>query len=305
MTESGKQRLLTFLKGMAMGMADAVPGVSGGTIAVMTHIYERLVAAIRSITPAAFLLWRSDGFTAFWQRIDGAFLLTLGAGILSALILMANIVLYLLAEHAILLLSFFIGLVLASAWFLRLQVRRWGAVCLLALLGGILVTALIAMANPLVAPDAYWYLFLCGVVAISAMILPGLSGAFILLLLGVYENVLEALRGAQLDVIIVFATGCAIGLLGFAHFLTWLFHRFREQTYAFLTGMLLASVIVLWPWKAATPESSEFVSSGRLWPGDFAAQTGLDPQLLPAALCLFAGLGAVFVFEKLAGREIR
>lgn len=297
--------LLLFLKGVAMGTADAVPGVSGGTIAVMTHIYERLVAAIRSVNPLSLRVWRAQGFQAFWKAIDGRFLLTLALGILGALILMANIVLYLLDQHFVLIMAFFIGLVIASSWFLREQVGDWRLSSYLSVIAGMLLTLLVSLAKPLDSLDAHWYLFFCGVIAICAMILPGLSGAFILILLGVYETVLDALRSVHIDIILVFALGCALGLLSFAHFLNWLFYRYRDQTYAFLTGMLIASVLVLWPWKAGDSGHGGFVSSANLLPGDWQQATGEDPRLLLAVLVLLCGSAVVFIFERVAGKGSR
>ncbi|HBN14669.1 DUF368 domain-containing protein [Pseudohongiella sp. SYSU M77423] len=271
---SARARLSVFLKGMAMGVADAVPGVSGGTIAVITGIYEQLVNALRRCNPVALsLLWK-QGPRALWTHIDGAFLLSLGLGILGSLLLMANLVLYLLEHHFMLVMAFFMGLVLASSWLLNKQVGMWSMIKVLLFCLGFAVTGLTALLNPAAGSDSLVYIFFSGLIAICAMILPGISGAFILLLLGVYEYVLDALRDFNLPVIAVFAAGCAIGLLSFSHVLSLTFYYYREQTYAVLTGMLAASLIVLWP-------GNELVASA-----------GVSGQLLAVAL---SGLGAAVI----------
>jgi len=283
--------LVIFLKGMAMGLADSVPGVSGGTIAVITRIYERLIHAIKSVNPKTVMIWRREGAAAFWRAIDGSFLLTLALGILSALVLMANLVLFLLTEFRVPVMAFFIGLVLSSAWFLRHEVRHWRAIgAFVCVLAGFTITGLIGFVPAMNAEYSGYYLFLCGAIAICAMILPGLSGAFILLLLGVYELLLDALRRADMGIILIFASGCVVGLLAFSHVLSWLFHRFREQTYAFLTGMLLGSVIVLWPWKDA--------SDRHVLPATYQTMMGQDAVVLYALLAAATGAALIIGIER-------
>lgn len=274
-------RLMLFLKGMAMGVADSVPGVSGGTIAVISGIYEQLINALKRCNPMALKVLWQQGPRAFWQHIEGPFLLTLLSGVLLSLVLMANTVLYLLEYHFALVMAFFMGLVLASCWLLRNLTGRWNGVKALLFLAGFCLTALSEVINPAAANTSLLYIFFSGMIAICAMILPGISGALILLLLGVYEYVLDALRSVQLDVIVVFALGCAIGLLSFAHLLSLMFHYYRQQTYAALTGMLAGSLIVLWPW------SDEAV----------AAPDGFG--IILALLCAGTGFALILVFARL------
>ena len=284
-TSSGVQaRLVLFLKGMAMGVADSVPGVSGGTIAVVSGIYEALINALKQCHPLALKVLWQQGPRAFWQQVHGAFLLTLLSGVLLSLVLMANTVLYLLSEYFVLMMAFFMGLVLASCWLLRAASGRWTLFKGCLFVAGFVLTALTAILNPLAGSTALIYIFFSGMIAICAMILPGISGAFILLLLGVYEYVLEALRSFQLDVIVVFALGCAVGLLSFAHLLSWTFRYYREQSYAFLIGMLAASLIVLWPWRDASVP---------------AADTG---TVFAATLFVVLGAGLIIGFSRLARR---
>lgn len=280
-------RLLLFLKGMAMGAADSVPGVSGGTIALIANVYEPLIHALKSLHPLQLGVLRRQGPVAFFRAIHGGFLLSLGLGVITALFAMANVVGYLLTEHREPLMGFFIGMVLASTWLLRGQVVNWQPSRLALLLAGVALTAGVSLLNPLAGSQALPWLFLCGMVAISAMVLPGLSGAFVLILLGVYEYVLAALRDLQWGVIIVFAAGCVLGLVGFSHLLSWTLYRFREATYAFLIGMLAASVIVLWPWR-----------SGRL-PGPVDGT-----EWMPVLLSVVAGGALIVGFERAAGRRL-
>jgi putative membrane protein len=277
-----RERVLLFLKGMAMGVADSVPGVSGGTIAVISGIYEALINALKQCHPLALKTLWQQGPRAFWQQIHGSFLLTLLSGILLSLVLMANTVLYLLDQHFVLVMAFFMGLVLASCWLLRAEAGRWSVFKVLLFAIGFVLTALTAVLNPMAGSTALPYIFISGMIAICAMILPGISGAFLLLLLGVYEYVLGALRNAEVDVILVFGLGCAIGLLSFAHLLSWTFRHYREQSYAFIIGMLAASLIVLWPWREATVP---------------AADTG---TVLAAVLCALLGSAVILGFSRLA-----
>jgi putative membrane protein len=289
-------RVMLFLKGMAMGVADSVPGVSGGTIAVISGIYEDLILALRSCNPIALGTLVKHGITPFWRQIHGSFLLTLISGILLSLILMANTVLYLLSAHAVLVMAFFMGLVMASCWLLRRETGDWGAVALILFTLGFVLTGGSSLLNPLVGSSSFLYVFLCGMLAICAMILPGISGAFILILLGVYEPMLEALRGWQLDVILVFALGCAIGLLSFSHLLAWLFHYYRGQAYAFITGMLAASLLVLWPWRTENPAGPGLP----VMPSEYSALAGASARVPEALFFVVLGFGLIMLLARLS-----
>lgn len=276
--------IILFLKGLAIGTADSVPGVSGGTIAFISGIYPRLLDALRGCHPGKLpLLWK-QGPRAFWRSIDGTFLLVLALGILSALILMANLVLHLLETQFVFVMAFFLGLVIASCWLMRKEASPWTGSQWLLFLAGFSFTVSLTMLNPVSGSQSLLYLFFSGALAICAMILPGMSGAFILLLLGVYEYVLDALRSAQLDIIVVFAMGCALGLLSFSHLLSWMLRRFPHQSYAFLIGMMAASVIVLWPWS----REAEFI---------------VLAQVLPALLATVTGIALILGFARYAARN--
>jgi putative membrane protein len=242
-------KFMLYLKGVAMGLGDSVPGISGGTIAVITKIYDQLVFSIRAVDLRACTLLFTGKFALVWQHINGSFLLILAAGILSGLLISANTVLFLLENYFAPLMAFFIGMVLASTWLLRheFSIAAWQNI--LTLLLGLALAVSIGLISPRSAELSLLYVFFSGAIAISAMILPGLSGAFILLLLGAYEFILNALIGFDWPYILVFMMGCATGLLIFTRVLSWMLRDHHQLSYGFITGMLLGSVTALWPWQ--------------------------------------------------------
>lgn len=246
-----KQYISVFFKGMAMGAADIVPGVSGGTIAFISGIYDRLIDAIAACTPDK-LLWLARGrFKETWRAVDGAFLSTLLAGILTSIFSLAQLISYLLEKHPEPLWSFFFGLIVASVLLVGRQIERWNAAAIGAVFVGTAFAYLITVAVPIQLPVTMLTLFFGAAVAICAMILPGISGSFILLLLGLYAGVLEAVRNLDFALLGVFMLGCIGGLLSFARLLSWLLDYARNITLAFLTGLLLGSLNKVWPWKEA------------------------------------------------------
>ena len=254
-----KRRLQThiviYLKGLAMGAADVVPGVSGGTIALITHIYERLIKAIDNASLSLVLQLFGSNKKAAWQSLDGTFLMALAAGIGTSILLVSSGITWLLHAHPIPLWAFFFGLILASALVLRNSVSSWNRGALLALGIGFLVALGIGLITPSTGSDNLLYLFFCGMLVVIAMILPGISGAFILILLGAYDtalNALEQLKSFQAEGFIVFlvmALGGLVGLKAFAKLLRWLFSRHENIVLAAMTGFLLGSLYKVWPWK--------------------------------------------------------
>jgi putative membrane protein len=296
--------LLLFLKGIAMGVGDSIPGVSGGTIAVITNIYEELIQSLSKVDIKALRLFFSGSFTKFWLHINGKFLFTLAIGIFAGLLVSANMVLYLLENRFEVLMAFFIGLVFSSVWFLKSEVdwRIWKNFC--GALLGLIIAISVSMIPPQLAAINYLTIFFSGMVAICAMILPGLSGAFILLILGVYEFILSALIGIQLDFILVFAAGCAIGLLSFTHLLAWLLKKYHGLAYSVICGMLLGSVNSLWPWQqlnaSYTDSAGELhpLSSENLSPFSYSELTGNDAYFWAALTSLFIGCFVVVILHR-------
>lgn len=241
--------LLIYFKGMAMGAADVVPGVSGGTIALIVGVYERLLRALGACTPDK-LLWLLRGrIGETWRAIDGTFLLSLLAGILTSIAAFANLLGYLLEEHGELTWSFFFGLILVSVYIVGREVHRWNIWTLLLMALGAGFAYMITVAAPVQWSSAPLFIFLAGAIAICAMILPGISGSFVLVLLGLYATILGAVRSFDLTMLLIFAAGCAVGMLSFARLVSWLLEQARSATMAVATGLLIGSLNKVWPWK--------------------------------------------------------
>lgn len=242
--------------GIVMGLAEVVPGVSGGTIAFVSGIYERLIRAIKNVDKITFQHLFKRQLSAFADRVDLRFLLLLMVGMLIGLIIGVFGISFLLEHHPILIWSFFFGLILASSIYLGMMITSWNIRIVIALIAGMVVAYLITIQSPSGGQDVTWAYFLSGMIAISAMILPGISGSFILLLLGMYPLVLKQARlfltdmdaGAMVKMG-VFGIGAILGLGLFSRILTWLFSHYKYVTYAVLTGFIIGSLNKVWPWK--------------------------------------------------------
>ena len=288
-----------YLKGMAMGCADVVPGVSGGTIAFITGIYTELLDSIKSINLNALKILFRDGVPAFWKAINGTFLLTLLSGILIALITLARGIHYLLLNHPIWVWSFFFGLIVASCWHIGKEIPRWRWQELAALAAGAIIAAWISVASPTQIEATPMIVFLAGSVAICAMILPGISGSFILLLMGLYEPILGAVKALDLGIMGLFAVGAGLGLMLFSRLLSWLLHHYQSVMFALLTGFMAGSLVKVWPWKKTL--LTRINSKGVEVP--FIQSNILPDSATTAVLALLlagAGLGLVLLLEKVA-----
>jgi putative membrane protein len=249
MEKNLKNYALVALKGVGMGAADVVPGVSGGTIAFVTGIYDTLITSIKSINISSFKLVLNGQFKAFWQAINGNFLLSIVIGIGVSIFSLAKLISYLLAVHPIPLWAFFFGLVLASTWTVSKDIQRWKIQTVGCFLLGTLIAFYITMATPAQTPDTLWFLFLSGAIAICAMILPGISGSFILVLLGQYDTMINAVKDLDIVKLITFAAGAAIGITSFSHLLSYLLKNYHDIAIAVLAGFMLGSLNKVWPWK--------------------------------------------------------
>lgn len=295
-----------FLRGLAMGAADVVPGVSGGTVAFVTGIYERLLNAIKAVNIGAVRqLWQA-GPLAFFRAIDGAFLLPLFAGILTSLFSLARLVTYLLEYQPLLIWSLFFGLIAASSLHMLRQIQRWGLPVLAMLVCGIVLALLVSELKPAeLAAEPQW-IFVAGFIAICAMILPGISGSFLLVLMGMYGHVLTAVHELQLQVLSLFALGCVSGLLVFSRFLSWLFYRFKNITLALMTGFLIGSLSLVWPWK----HTLSFYQNSRgkqmaleqinVLPESYQQLSGAPSQLMACIAMMALGLLVVALLEWLS-----
>lgn len=293
-----KQNLSLLLKGMAMGAANVIPGVSGGTIALITGIFERLINAIKRFNGTAVRLFFTGQWRAFAAHIDLTFLLLVFAGIGLAILSLAKLLDYLFVHYPTLVWAFFFGLVLASVYFVGKTVKKWHSASVLSLLVGALLAGSISVLSPASENSETWYLLICGVVAMCSMILPGLSGSFVLVLLGNYQLVMiQAVSQFQLDILLPVGAGAVVGLLAFSHLLSWLLKRFPDSTIALLTGFILGSLGVLWPWKNALTE--QFGDKIKVVGYDyFLPETNFEFAL--ALLLFVAGIALIWLTEKSA-----
>lgn len=291
-----------FLKGLAMGAADVVPGVSGGTIAFITGIYTELLDSIKSINIHSLTVLRRQGLAAFWQQINGTFLAVLGGGILIALLTLARGIHYLLLHYPVWVWSFFFGLIIASCWHVGREIGRWQPPQLLLLAAGALLAAWISAASPTTIEATPLVVLLAGSIAICAMILPGISGSFILLLMGLYAPVLAAVKDLDVQIMGLFACGAVVGLMLFSRLLSWLLHHYRRAMFALLTGFMAGSLVKVWPWKETLQtrlnshgEEVPFIQSNIL--------PLLNADLALAVILAVAGMMLVLGMERLAGEK--
>ncbi len=297
--------LIIALKGLAMGAADAVPGVSGGTIAFISGIYEELIATISNINLSLFKTLFKGDFKGFWKQANGNFILALFIGIIVSYVSFMRLAKYLLENEPILIWSFFFGLIIASIYFVGKQITKWSASTIFAAIIGIAIAYYITTLPIMTTTNDDVFLFFAGAIAICAMILPGISGSFILIIIGAYKTLSDALHDFDIKRILIFSTGALIGLLSFSHILKWLFKNYHNITLALLTGFIFGSLNKVWPWKETltwhtdsegikTPVLQESISP-------FAFQG--DNQIIFATTLMVLGFLAIFILEKLGSKK--
>lgn len=248
--------IMVAVKGACMGAADVIPGVSGGTIAFITGIYDQLIESINSINGIALKLFFSGKFKEFWKHINGSFLVSLFCGILVSVLSLAGLMQYLLEHHPIQTWAFFFGLIVASSIFILRGIQGWNMKSAMFPVLGVVLGIVVCTLSPTQTPDALWFIFLSGAIAICAMILPGISGSFILLILGKYKYIMGAITGLttgaavgeSLVILCVFAVGAVCGILAFSRLLHWLLARFNKETLMVLAGFIIGSLVKVWPW---------------------------------------------------------
>jgi putative membrane protein len=314
-----KDYLVITFKGIAMGAADVIPGVSGGTIAFISGIYEELIKSIDNIGLGVFKIWKKSGFKAAWTSINGNFLITLFSGIAISILSLAKLIKWLLLNEAILLWSFFFGLVLSSIIFIAKQIEQWNVKTILAILLTTILSYFITLAEPFASPESSMYLLFCGFIAIIAMILPGVSGAFILLILGAYQtaidtinNLVEGLVKGNFELFkdafinfILLAVGALIGLKVFSKILNWMFENKKNITLAILTGFMIGSLNKIWPWKKTLTwrmnshdEKVPFLEKS-ISPFSFEGNN----QILIAVILMILGFLTIFILERLGSKK--
>jgi putative membrane protein len=291
-----------------MGIADAVPGVSGGTIAFITGIYEELLHSLNEIDTDAVRLFIRFRFAELWKKINGNFLLTVSSGFITSLFILVSVFFNLIVHYPIWISSFFFGVIFASVALVLKEIKTWGYKPILSFMASAAIGYFVTTLAPMETPDAYGFIFICGALAICSMIFPGVSGAFILVLLGKYQFMIASLVELNVGVIIVFAAGCMIGLLGFARLITWVLDHYHHITVAVLAGFMLGSLNKVWPWRQgleyATTRTGEQIAvfDKSILPWHSLSETGRDPKLFQAILMMALGVCIVIVTERIATR---
>ncbi len=296
-----KSYLPIFFRGMGMGAADVVPGVSGGTIAFISGIYEELIDSIKSFDLSLLNCLVKEGPAAAWKKSNANFLLALFAGIAVSVLSLVRVIHYLLDFHPILIWSFFFGLIVASAIAVGMKIKKWNIVTIVLLIIGGGIAYWITQTTPSETPDSLWFIFLSGSLAICAMVLPGISGSFILLLLKKYDYVTEAIKNLDFVTILVFLAGCTIGLLSFSKVLSWMFKKYHDATIALMTGFMIGSLSVVWPWKRVI--ESRLNSHGEMVPFRYESilpqQYDGNSQWLMASILSIVGFALIFILDGL------
>lgn len=303
-----KDFIYNFLKGMGMGAANVIPGVSGGTIALITGIFERLINSIKSFNLTALKLFFTGKWKAFAEHVDLKFLVAVFLGIAAAILSVAKLFEFLFANYPVYIWAFFFGLIIASIYYVGRTVNKWNLASLLFFAIGTGIALLIAFGTPAQENHNFLYLILCGVVGTCSMILPGLSGSYVLLLMGNYEyvmidavNMLTTSPWEGIKILIPVVIGAVIGLLAFAHLLSWIFKNFHDQTVALLTGFILGSTPIIWPWKHAITNAlkdgtEKVVGYQWQWPA-------INTEFFIALVIMLLGAAIIIVTEQLATKK--
>lgn len=291
------------LKGMGMGVAELVPGVSGGTIAFVTGIYEEFISSINNVNLTTFRILQKDGLKPFWKALNGNFLVALFLGMAISIFSLSKIIAWLLENHPIPVWSFFFGLVLASVIFVAKAIKKWNLAAILLFILGSVVAYYITTLPPSNNTESLPFLFLSGALAICAMVLPGISGSFILVLLGCYKTILDALNDKDFKIVLTVALGAIFGILSFARLLKWMFSNYKDVTLAVLTGFILGSLNKIWPWKKILEVikigKKEIIVDKNISPLAFEG----DNQLVFAIITAVIGFSLIFILEKVATKE--
>lgn len=324
-----KEKIILAAKGMSMGIAEVIPGVSGGTIAFITGIYERLINAIKSVGPELFYAWKKGGVKAAWKTLDGNFLVNLLVGMAAGIVVGVFGVGYLLDNYPEPLWGFFFGLIIASCIYIGKMVKTWSLSTIATFLVGTIIAFGITVLAPAEGSDAYPMIFIAGVIAISALILPGISGSFILLIMGMYHIVIPAIKhfleyrdSKSFMIFLVFALGALLGLTTFSRVVSWLFNKYEKLTLALLTGFMLGSLNKIWPWRNVgqiklddrsmvaihdlnalqdyPSDAYKVLVENNVLPADYWMSS---PKVLLTAVALIVGFLTVFILERLGSQN--
>ena len=304
-----QRRLLDYavisLKGIAMGAADAVPGVSGGTIAFISGIYEELIKTISGVNLSLFKTLKKEGFSAFWTQLNGNFIVALLSGIIISYVSFMRLAKYLIENHPILIWSFFFGLIVASIFFVGKQINKWNAGVVVSIILGALAAYYITTLPTMADNNSSLFLFFAGALAICAMILPGISGSFILVILGAYKTLSDALHDFDVKKIAIFTFGAIVGLLSFSHILKWLFKHYHNITLALLTGFIFGSLNKIWPWKEVVTwqTASDGIKTPLVEKSISPFTFDGNPQITYAIILMVVGFLTIFILEKIGSKK--
>ena len=304
-----QRRLLDYavisLKGIAMGAADAVPGVSGGTIAFISGIYEELIKTISGVNLSLFKTIKKEGFSAFWTQLNGNFIVALLSGIIISYVSFMRLAKYLIENHPILIWSFFFGLIVASIFFVGKQINKWNAGVVVSIILGALAAYYITTLPTMADNNSSLFLFFAGALAICAMILPGISGSFILVILGAYKTLSDALHDFDVKKIAIFTFGAIVGLLSFSHILKWLFKHYHNITLALLTGFIFGSLNKIWPWKEVVTwqTTSDGIKTPLVEKSISPFTFDGNPQITYAIILMVVGFLTIFILEKIGSKK--
>lgn len=293
-----KEQIINFFKGIGVGTANVIPGVSGGTIALLTGIFMRLINALKSFDLEALRLLLRGRFKEFAKHIDFVFLCSVGLGVIVAILTIARLFDYLFEHYPVYLWSFFFGLILASIYYVGITISKWNIKVVISFLIGTATAVFIAFATPASENNDTIYLLICGAVATCSMILPGLSGSFVLLLMGNYQLVMiDSVNNLDLRILIPVAIGGIVGLLAFSHLLSWVFEKFRDITIALLTGFILGSMPIIYPWKN---ETTTFLGNKEVTTGYEYYLPEVNTQLAISVVLILLGIFIIIFTEKKA-----
>lgn len=303
-----KNYLILIVKGMGMGAANVIPGVSGGTIALITGIFQRLIDSLKSFDLKALRLLLKGKFKELFQYTDFYFLFSVFLGTGISILSLAKLLTWVFINYPIFIWSYFFGLILASVYFVGKTVAKWTMSVILTFIAGTTVAAVISFLSPATPNDDFFYLIICGIVSICSMILPGISGSFVLLLMGNYELVINAVGELNFRILIPVAIGAAFGLVVFSHFLSWVYKKFRNETISTLTGFVLGSVMILWPWKNTTylldASGNPIIRKGKkIVEGYDLFIPVCSTEVAWAILLILIGILTIWMIEKMAGEK--
>jgi len=295
-----KHYFILFIKGMSMGIANVIPGVSGGTIALITGIYEDLINSLKSFDTKSLKLITSIDISGFIKHTNLYFLLAVFGGSIVSVFSIASLFKYLFIHYPILIWAFFFGLIIASIYFVGKRISKWNTATIFSLIIGTLVAISLSFMTPASENDNLFFVFVCGIIGISGMMLPGLSGSFILILMGNYELLMvTAVTELNILLLSVFFLGSAFGLMSFSHILSWVFKHYKNQTLALLTGFILGSLSIIWPWKEVA-ESIILKGKEKIIAYNWYFPNELNTETILAILLIIVGVLSVYALENFA-----